>query len=513
MKATGAQKSKVLCLRVLTVVSIVCLWWLMGSVAAAEAENQPEKVHESVIAGSWYPGSASELRQKVDELLRGVPDQDLPGKLTALISPHAGYPYSGQVAAYACKLLGKQKFDSVIVIGPSHRAAFRGVAVYDRGGFRTPMGTVPLDKELVAELKKQDNRIRYVDDAHTLEHSIEIQLPLLQTIMPGFRLVPLLMGEQDAATCEWLAEAIAKCVAGRSVLVVASSDLSHFHPYEKAKQLDQIVIDKVNAFDPEGLASSLARGECEACGGGPIITAMLVARRQGANKSRVLYYANSGDVTGDHKGARGGVVGYLAGAVWTAGDASAEGGGEHKRVGVDLGLSPDEKAFLHRVVRETIEARCLGAQTPRFDATSSKLKEHLGAFVTLHKAGELRGCIGHITSDRPLAETVAEMSVAAAFQDPRFRPVSADELKDISIEISVLTPLRQISGADEVQVGLHGIYIRRNGSAGLLLPQVATEQGWDRATFLDQTCRKARLPKDAWKDGTTQIFVFSADVF
>jgi AmmeMemoRadiSam system protein B/AmmeMemoRadiSam system protein A len=516
MKTTGFHKAKVSLLLLFAALFLLIPRGRTGMWSTADASdtaNEPEKVHESVIAGSWYPASSSELRQQVQGFLDRAPVREIPGKLVALISPHAGYVYSGQVAAYAYKLLLKQKFETVVLIGPSHHASFRGVAVYDRGGFRTPLGTVPLDCELVSALEKQDTRIRYVEGAHTMEHSLEIQLPFLQTVMPGFKLVPLMMGDQDLDTCQWLAKAVVKAIGNRSVLVVASSDLSHFHPDERAKQLDQTVADKVNNFDPEGLSSSLARNECEACGGGPIVTTMLIARLKGANKAQVLHCANSGDVTGDRKAARGGVVGYLAGAVWVEAGGSAKSGTEDKKVGVDLGLSAGEKALLHRMVQETIEARCKGEKTPRFQVVSSRLKEPRGAFVTLRKNGELRGCIGHITSDRPLAETVAEMSVAAAFQDPRFRPVSSDELKELSIEISVLTPLTRIDNPDELQVGLHGIYMRRNGRAGLLLPQVATEYGWDRTTFLEQTCRKAGLPKDAWKDKETEIYIFSADVF
>jgi len=486
-----------------------------GCAAAADDKDSgqqalsSEKVHESVIAGSWYPGSASDLRRQIEGFLKKVPETDFPGQLTTLIAPHAGYMFSGQVAAYSYKLLEKHKFPTVVIIAPSHHARFSGVSVYDRGGFRTPLGVVPLDRELTTALEKRDNRIRYVPGVHDQEHALEIQLPFLQVVMPDFRLVPLVMGEQDIGACQWLAEAVADCIKGKPVLVVASSDLSHYHSYDRAKSLDQVVLDKVKAFDPEGLSSSLARGACEACGGGPIVTAMLIARRQGANTVRALDYANSGDVTGD----RGRVVGYMAAALGMSSTEKAGSESGRSKVGVDLGLSLDEKALLHRIVKETIEARCRGAELPRFEAGAPHLREARGAFVTLQKKGELRGCIGHIIPNGPLADTVAEMSVAAAFQDPRFPPVQSSELKDIKIEISVLTPLEKIEKVEEIQVGVHGIYMRRGSHAGLLLPQVATEHGWDRTTFLEQTCVKANLPRSAWKDSRTEIYVFSADVF
>ena len=488
----------------------VWLWTgVQSSVAAGDSSASAELIRESVLAGSWYPASPEELRKTIDGFLSRVPPTDVPGQLSALISPHAGYAYSGQVAAYAYKLLEKQKFASVIVIAPSHHARFSGVSVYDRGGFRTPLGVVPLDQDLITALEKRDKRIRFLPEAHAREHALEIQLPFLQVVMPGFKLVPLVMGEQDLETCQWLAEAIADCIKNRSVLVVASSDLSHFHSYDEAKRLDQVVVDKVAALDPEGLIRSLESGKCEACGGGPMAATMLAAGRLGATRSRVLYSANSGDVTGD----RSRVVGYMAAALWAEPGKGIDAKSEGPKVGVDLGLSADEKAFLHRIARESIEARLLSKKAPSFDNLPTSLKENRGAFVTLNKHGQLRGCIGRLAADRPLGEVVGEMAQAAAFQDPRFRPLTADELKDLEIEISVLTPFKRIASTDEIQVGKHGILMRNGGSSGLLLPQVATDYGWDRATFLEHTCQKAGLPRDAWKDKNTEIYIFSADVF
>jgi AmmeMemoRadiSam system protein B/AmmeMemoRadiSam system protein A len=469
----------------------------------------PEQIRESVIAGSWYPGSPGPLRQEVEQFLGLAAPGDLQGQLIALISPHAGYRYSGQVAAYAYKLLEKQKFDSVVIVAPSHRAYFPGVSIYDRGGYRTPLGVVPLDHELASALERRDSRIRYVPEAHAQEHSLEIQLPFLQVVMLKFKLVPLVMGDQNLATCQWLAEAVADCIGTKSVLVVASSDLSHFHPYQEAKRLDQTVLDKVESFDPIGLSESLASGKCEACGGGPMITAMLIARRLGANKSRVLRYANSGDVTGD----RSGVVGYMAAAFWANPKKKDGQDPTSSKVGVDLGLSHEEKAALLKIARESIEFRCRGKRMPDPDVSLPALNERRGAFVTLHKQGKLRGCIGNIRAQEALAKTVAEMAAAAAFEDPRFPPVRVEELSDLDIEISVLTPLQRISNIEEIEVGKHGIYMKRSGFSGLLLPQVATEWGWDRLTFLEHTCEKAFLPKDAWKDKKTEIYIFSADIF
>lgn len=498
-------------LRLFLVLTAV-LGYLATSVAVAAAKTAAaEEIREPAIAGTWYPGSPGELRQQVVSFLAGVPAASTvaPDKVVALIAPHAGYTYSGQVAAYAYKQIDGRSFDTVVVIAPSHRIPFSGVAVYDRGGFRTPLGVMEIDRELIATLEKKDKRFRYVPDAHAQEHALEIQLPFLQVLLPKAKLVPLLMGDQDRATCEALADALASVCAGKSVLIVASSDLSHFHPYDAAKRLDQVVLDQVSGFDPNGLLEGLAQSRCEACGGGPIVSAMLAARKLGAARSKVLHYANSGDVTGD----KSRVVGYMAAALVSDRPEGQEAKPSTASAGADVGLSREEKETLLKLARQTIEARCQGKPAPKPDATSPRLKEPRGAFVTLHKKGELRGCIGHIVAVRPLVESVAEMAEAAAFQDPRFPSVRKEEVRELEIEISALTPMQRISDPKEVEVGRHGLYMKRGARSGLLLPQVATEQGWNRTQFLENTCRKAGLDRDAWKDPTMEIYIFSADIF
>jgi hypothetical protein len=481
---------------------LVCfLCWGTGKAAAAEDKAMTgEKIRESAIAGSWYPGESENLKKMLQDFLEKVPEPVCPGQLTALISPHAGYVYSGQTAAYAYKFLEKQSYDTVVVIAPSHRARFAGVSVYDQGGFKTPFGVMPLDTEIISALKAKDAAIRFIPEAHASEHSLEIQLPFIQYLMPKARLVPLVMGDQSLQLCQSLAKTIADTVKGKSVLLVASTDLSHFHPDKEARKLDQVVQDKVKNFDPEGLGNALASGECEACGGGPVAAVMLAAKMLGANQTQILKYSNSGEISGDYER----VVGYLSAAIWK--------NAAQKKGAADFGLSDEDKKVLHQIVRDTIEGKCLKKPPKAYDI-SPTLKELRGAFVTLHKHGQLRGCIGHIVAHFPLAETISRMATAAAFEDPRFPPVTAEELKDLEIEISVLTPFQKISNVEEIQVGVHGIYMKKGFHSGLLLPQVATEYKWDRKTFLEQTCRKAGLPGDAWKAQDMEIYVFSADIF
>lgn len=469
-----------------------------------------QKVRDSVIAGSWYPGQASTLRSEIAGYLDKVPAQDLGGSLIGLIAPHAGYMYSGPVAAHAYKLLNQQSFDTVLILAPSHRAHFRGASIYDQGGFRTPLGIVPVRRDLVDGLLRHPGFRGYLPQAHDQEHSLEIQLPFLQCVLGSFELVPVVMGDQSQAFCEEISGAIVEECSGKRVLLVASSDLSHYHPYTEARKLDQVILDRIAAFDAEGLSRELGKGSCEACGAGPMLTAMLASANLGANKSRVLHYANSGDVTGD----RSGVVGYMAAAFYSNPGKMAERlHTEQGRVGVDLGLSEEEKRTLHEIAREAIRCRLLKEPPPERAIRSEKLKEHRGAFVCLHLDDELRGCIGMIEPRYPLHEAVREMGLQAAFCDPRFSPLSLDEFDRVHLEISVLTPMERVKKPADVVIGKHGLMVRKGARSGLLLPQVATEHQWDATQFLEWTCRKAGLPTSAWRDLDTEIFAFSADVF
>ncbi len=502
----------------LLVLILIPMWGLMLQLSCKpQPEEAPAKtervamkmehVRKPAVAGTFYPTDPSRLKKQVEDFLNQATKSKLAGEIVALISPHAGYVYSGQVAAYAYKLLEGLKFEAVVVIAPSHYFPFKGASVYYQGGYELPLGVIPVHEQLAAQIMAKAGTIDFYPQAHAREHSLEVQLPFLQTVLGNFKLVPIVMGSQDMASCRTLAKAIADTIKGRRVLIVASSDLSHFHDYDKAVALDRTVQDRVANFDPEGLAQDLASGVNEACGGGPIITALLAARLLGADKTKVLKYANSGDVTGDLSR----VVGYMSAVVYKS--SSAADKAETPKAESSQGLTPAEKQELHRIARTTIEKLVRGEAPPRFTPLTPALREKRGAFVTLKKHGRLRGCIGYIQAIKPLYLTIEEMAKAAAFNDPRFPSLTAAELADVEIEISALTPLHKINDIKEIEVGKHGIYIKQGLHSGLLLPQVATDNHWDRLTFLKQTCGKAGLAPDAWQDKDTEIYIFSADIF
>jgi AmmeMemoRadiSam system protein B/AmmeMemoRadiSam system protein A len=443
----------------------------------------------------------------VDGFLGEAPAPALSGPVVALISPHAGYEYSGAVAARAYALVKGRKFERVVVIAPSHIEAFGFSSVYDGDAYATPLGLVPVDKEFAAKLAGMSSRIKLSSLGHVAkgergEHALEDELPFLQRTLGPFKLVPIIMGDQSYDNCRALGLALAKLIGGSDTLIVASSDLSHFHPYDEAVKIDHKTLKAIQEWDYLSMARNFETRVWEACGGGPIIAAMVASERLGATEAKLLKYANSGDVTSD----RDRVVGYgaLALVKATGGHAAA----------APFTLTQAERDQLLKVAKASVETavrdhRAYDISGPQTEA----LTQERGAFVTLKEKGELRGCIGYVAPMKPLSVTVRDVAAFAALRDSRFSPVEPAELSQLEYEVSVLSPLRRVLDVKQIEVGKHGLVMRRGGNEGLLLPQVPVEEKWDRLTFLEQTCRKAGLPADAWKDPDTDIFMFTALVF
>ncbi len=460
------------------------------------------------VAGYFYPRDPLILSQTIDDLLDKADILPTKAEVVGIISPHAGYMYSGPVAAYAYKYISGKRFDTVIVIAPSHTAYFNGISVYPLGPYETPLGEIPLDDFMIKNMMAKSKNIMFIPEAHEKEHAVEVQLPFLQKILKDFKLVPVVMGDQSLEMSRELARVITNVSQDKKVLIVASSDLSHYHPDDMAKEMDARVIDCVERVSDLDLNKRLTNKTAEACGGGPIMTLMNVARARGVKVGKILKYATSGDVTGD----RDSVVGYLA-AAYVIG-AKQEGKDEDEKVGVDLGFTDEERKILKEVAYKTIENSLLGvSEEIEIPRKYSKLHEKRGVFVTIKKHGELRGCIGYIQPFKPLSELIKDAALAAAFNDPRFPPLSKEELPEIEIEISVLTPFREVTDPEEIKIGRDGLYIVKGPYSGLLLPQVAVEHNMDRKTFLEHACLKAGLPPDAWEEEETKIYTFSADIF
>ena len=270
-------------------------------------------IRKSIIAGSWYPGNPETLKGDISDYIKDASIPDISGKPSAIISPHAGYMYSGPVAAYAYKTISGHDYSTVVVISPSHRAYFPFVSVWSKGGFETPLGIIDVDKSLCNKLLQSTKTIKDDLAAHTEEHALEIQLPFLQSTLGAFTLCPLIMGQQNFSLCDTLARTLAEQIDNPDdVLLVASSDLSHFHPSQQAEFMDSKIARRIEDFDAAGLSQDLEGSESEACGGGPIVTALLYARAIGKTNTRVLHYAHSGHITGDNAS----VVGYLSAVIY-----------------------------------------------------------------------------------------------------------------------------------------------------------------------------------------------------
>jgi MEMO1 family protein len=272
-------------------------------------------IRTAAVAGTWYPGTAAALASAVDGHLANADRQahDVSGDVSALICPHAGLVYSGPVAAHAYRLLRDCTFDVAVLVGPSHFVGFEGVSIYPAGGFETPYGVARIDEAVAQALLAASPIVREHGAAHAREHSLEMQLPFLQRLAPNVPIVPLVMGYQTAETADALADALARALRGRRALLVASTDLSHYHDAATARALDAIVIDCVSRLDADGLQHALDTRPDHACGGGPTVAVMRAARAAGARDAVVLNYGDSGDVSGD----KSAVVGYMAAALGT----------------------------------------------------------------------------------------------------------------------------------------------------------------------------------------------------
>jgi AmmeMemoRadiSam system protein B len=275
-------------------------------------------IRQSVIAGSWYPGQPDVLRRTLAGYLAEAEKVELEGELKALVSPHAGYAYSGPTAAYAYKQLEDgPAFDTVAVLSPLHQAYLGRFAVTKADYYETPLGLVEVDADLVEALGKEVTLNRVGNDG---EHSLEIQLPFLQQVLGTFTLLPVMLGEslsndRSLATCRELSEALAKLLRDRKALLVASTDLSHLYDYNDVVRHDRVMVELVERFDIGGLARALMEGRCQACGGAPVVAALLTAQAWGANRAKVLHYTNSGDVTGNRRPGNY-TVGYMAAVVY-----------------------------------------------------------------------------------------------------------------------------------------------------------------------------------------------------
>lgn len=487
-----------------TAVCVLALWSLSTGarlVASRESllflpEAQAEgSVREPAVAGSFYPADAAELSRTIDGFLKKVPaDVRAETEPKALIVPHAGYEYSGRTAAYAFKQLEGRHYETVILIGVCHRIPLAGASVWTDGSWKTPLGETPVHAALAHAIQKEDKRFNYGMDAHAAEHSLEVELPFLQSTLKNFNIVPILISDPSDAYTDALARAVAKHIRNKNVLVVASSDMSHYRTDERTRPMDARALDYIRKGDAAGLFKAAREDRVELCGIAPVLTVLKVARLMRWAPPQVLHYSTSADATGDKRS----VVGYGASLIGTPVPRAP--------------LTQAEKSRLMQIARSTLDRFVRLGERPVIDEKDPALREVRGAFVTLKDKKGLRGCIGTIVGVEPLAVTVSRMAVSAASEDPRFPPVRPEELKNIRVEISVLSPLERVRSIEAVVTGRHGVLVRNGAHQGVFLPQVADETGWTRDEFMSQLCtQKAGLPDRCWEDPATELYVFETE--
>ena len=485
-------------MRLFTIIAIIMM------INTCNGQQSEPVVRPATQANRFYTGDARELSEEVDSFLALHRGATIYHHVAAVIVPHAGYYFSGRVAASAyMSVPADQPYKRIFLLGPSHHEWLDGASVNTEADYyATPLGNVKVDREAARCITAADSVFSYQPKAHDREHCLEVQLPFLQRRFGDVPpIVPIIISTNDFNKLKRIAHVLKPYFTEENLFVI-SSDFSHYPSYEDACEVDALTGKAIETGSVEAFIAALEQNArsgkrnlaTSACGELAIATLMLMM--DGSYEVKHLMYQNSGDAE-SHDHSR--VVGYHSFAIVRKSDAG-------------FALSDDEKRLLKEIALTSIKDSLAGKEISHSSPLTTHLSAKCGAFVSLHKHGRLRGCIGHFGEDIPLHEIVAEMARAAAFEDPRFMPVTADELADIDIEISVLTPMRRIESLDEFELHRHGIYIRKGYRSGTFLPQVADEVNWTKEEFVSHCAQdKAGIGWDGWKDA--ELYVYEAIVF
>jgi len=477
-------------------------------------DERAKNVLRSPLAGTWYTADDELLRVQIQGLFEKAAVEPI-SNVNALILPHAGYQYSGSTAAKGLKTAGK-KYNRIVVIGPSHRVPMEEVLSVSRAThYETPLGQAALDVEFINKLLKYPV-FQNVPETDKYEHSVQIQVPLLQHCQADFKLVPIVAGSCSLETINKAGEILGGLIDGET-LVIASSDFVHYgsnYGYEpfrqdipgQIKKLDMGAYEYIAKLDGPGFLDYRRKTGATICGYVPI--AILLSMLSKPAEARLVEYATSGQQAGDYTNS----VSYLS--VAFTGEWQTQTKVQQQKE--TPALTEDDKKQLLLLARKTMVYALQNRRVPEPSdlgiSISDAMRPACAAFVTIKKNSQLRGCIGDIFPQRPLYKSVIVNAINSCVNDKRFTPVSQDELKDITIEISALTAPAPIASPDEIRIGIDGVVLNKEGHSAVFLPQVAPEQGWDVNQMLTQLSLKARLPADAWKEGAS-FLVFQAEVF
>jgi len=459
-------------------------------------------VRPPAVAGQFYPEGKKEAQEQIKAFLADA--DSIVSSPQIIIVPHAGWQYSGPVAAQAFNLIKEADFDKVILLGTVHQVPTGKIVVDDHDFWQTPLGKVPLAKDLIADLIDGETIVAN-REVHKNDHVLEVELPFLQAVLSDFSIVPILIGQVDDLALSVLAQKLIPVLADDKTLLVISSDLSHYPDQATAKAADAKTLAAIASGSREEFDQTLANLENQypdvdtfACGAEAIRVGLLVASQVGLKEAKVLAQSDSGVVSAQTDR----VVGYGAVAFWLKQGQSL------------VEIDQEEKKILLSWARQAITDYLATGKISLQKAPKDSLEEKGAVFVTLKKAGRLRGCLGGFEAKESIWQAVANMAVAAATSDPRFPPVTQEELEDITIEISLLSPLKKIKLIEEIELGKHGVYLKQGNLTGTFLPQVAQEGNWTKDSFLGEICaQKMGLKRDCYLDPETQIFVYTVDSF
>lgn len=489
---------------------------LLSIIGIMETNSQKKSIdRQPVAAGRFYSAQKDALNRDLSALFTECKKVQEDMKVRAIISPHAGYVYSGTVAAAAFSSINRDHiYRNIFVIGSSHVMSFDGASVYYTGDYLTPLGRIPVNTEVANKLKNENRVFDFPTTSHLQEHSIEVQMPFIQyyfTSKPP--VIPIIIGTNNEATLRKIAEALRPWFTPDNLFVI-SSDFSHYPSYKDAVTADRSTAQGLISGDPETFLKALANNSSKhidglatsMCGWTSGLTLLYLSEGNKNLDYMFLDYCNSGDT---EYGDKDRVVGYNAIALvdrHSKDDAV-------KDQPESFSFNSNEQRKLFEIARKSISSRLSGGSGAETDNSGipEKIMMQYGAFVTLKIDGNLRGCIGRFISSDPLYEVVRASALSSAFEDPRFPPLTKEEYDRTNIEITVLGPLRRISGPDDIILGRHGIYIKKDHKSGTMLPQVAIEQGWTAEQFLGFTSRdKAGLGWEGWKDA--ELFIYEGVV-
>jgi len=500
---------------------IFCCFAILFFFTSCKAGNKDtvnfdsDSIRYPAFAGQFYAADSSTLTLQIKSFFANAKPARIENPV-AIIVPHAGYIYSGQIAADAYNQVKNNNYEVVVVLGTNHTTAgFSKFGIYPNGAFSTPIGTAKIDNQISDGLIKNDPDVKVNLTVHAKEHSIEVQIPFIKYLFPNAKIIPIIVGEPDINMCSKFGEVLAKVMKDKKVLIVASSDLSHYPAFNDALKVDNKTLKTIAGMNLNDI-TTVMQNQLEqkipelvtcACGEAPIVAAIAAAKAMGANSGSVISYSNSGY---NSIGSTDRCVGYGA-VVFSKASPAAIPEVDTLMINNSYKLTLPDKKTLLKYARKTLEQYFYSQTLPLPRDINPLLKIKRGAFVTLNKHGELRGCVGHMTEDTPLCTVVGSMALQAAFNDKRFSPLLKEELPQIEFEISVLTPFLSIGSADDIVLGRDGVFVKKGDRQAVFLPQVATETGWSKEMFLDELCLKAGLKPGDWK--SAQLFTFQADVF